>query len=975
MSNESPSIEPDRQDWKISHMAFFPNSEREEAARRVIESYENKLADQRIDFNDVLSLIDQERTKTADWQLVVIKELMAADPKIKSEVERRTQLAVNLLGCLDEEVLNCDLNAYLEGDISINQRFVAEVTACLADIEKNATERRQQLIAQIRLALARRAYPKAKTLISQLADNLRSSKSQLEDLVSVQECPTELIKNVDQIVLDIEVRNLLLIIDQLPGYSAEELILLRTKVFSPILKEKFSNSLLLELIEGRYDLTDPTLGGNMVAAFLPIRELVKEKKKLTPKQKIIAGVTSVLIAASLWAYSQRATRIEDLSTQKESVTVSAEDKSATGTESQTTETESVGLPDFMDAITPENSERVSTAEIWQIKGKIPTENFVLQSSSFFEHNQWLFDSQLSPIFVSNQLVNSESMIRSNFFLQNRGQQVVIPVPEGYLIQYLNLNNSETKFEANYSDYQVYSNVDGSYILALNNNLEQSVTIDVGFQPAPEKSSRSNAQILATANNPEFLDTETLINIEIMDADTKAFLDKLKLDRSLSVKNKADRIVDYIKNHFVYSLNKEYSDYYLQGEANGEYVSRAWKVGYGDCDVVNTVTVAFLRYAGISAKLDVGYANNSSLLNKTRNSLDQSEMHGWASFFNPTTDQWEDADATPTAIDPDSADELERLNGGEGIGELANIKSLKDLIRSLSLEISMITDFSSEWGLVAEIASLISTYLFLFFRAKSLRAKNNRIVNEVLMPSEEIDGQRRAKTDYESLVIELIQGILSSKTHYAINHTVSWVEQVLVLPHLIKIWQDWRVIFPVSEKLKEVGPLSFFNHQVEPVKNFLARATGLADDQLKEYFDREELRNRSRDIYINLLNWFYSKFDHSIGEFSSNSKIISIENVGLIQIFRQSSDEREFITKIFHRFYLLYLSTLKFESRKRASHRTMVNNSHRENGSLIIGYTDQPLPEIEFVGEIAGAIPILLEFYAIKREQQRKKYPL
>jgi len=973
---------------------------REQRAKDKIEIHQKNSDDLPESTQPLLEQLQTEKVKTTNAKQVMLEELANYDGSIKQQLNSRTDLAASLSTHL------------IEPD---SPQFVVTIAEELGFYAKKCPERQCEIISRIERDFRKNNQLRARKIIAELIQDLNSIELQWKDVISHTELSLELLENIDNVILNIRVRNSLQIIDQQAGQlSKSELIKLRTKIFADLTSQGYSYELVLDLIEGRYDLEDPTWNGNIIASFLPIHEFIitheKQKTSSLKTKIILTGIVTMLAAGMIFAANHKSPPPSQPNRSAAGLVTpppmtgsgslpddiaqtgygdaksggsgesgvnadgSSGEAGATGGDSNSADSADVAPhdaeapPPVKDTYSPENSgEGMNKAIYWQIEGTVPDGFYREAIGQNFIFNQWTMDTSSDRVwqqFLPSTPVDSPSKLVSVFPISEAGQRFSIPVPSGWELTYVQVGSMSD------SVIDVFMSQNGSYVAELSVDLPTPQTLTVGMKPIEIGKHNSYDSPVTTDPDRGTIDIRGLMgNPENQDQQAIAFLNKIRDDSSLSPAEKTVQVTNFVRDHFVYSLEPKYSDFYLADRSEGEFIKRAWQVGFGDCDVVNTVNIAFLRYIGIDAREAIGFANDSALLSINRKTLEGSEKHGWAQFFNPITNTWEDADATPGLVDPSSAEQLRGLNGGAGIEQLANIKSIQDLLRTFKLPLAKMAEFAtSEWGILAEILSLITIYSLIYGLGRRAQRKNNQLLEKLETYLNERSGVYwKPEARIAEKVGSIVHDIFHAKSNY-IGHgdDISFFDRALLIPRLLKAKQDRKLIEPLKKSLQQTQDFqpSSLN---EPIPNFVARVSGIdVADVVKQ--------NQDEHFKISLYNIRHN-FNRSLNSaFAKDLLGSTLYDLNLNKIFlRNPTNEALFIHEVFDYLYESYLRTLSRANKKKARLLKHPKRSSEAAPTILpieqpirVFVTPKPITKIEMIKALSLEIPLLLKYHEVAK---------
>lgn len=354
-------------------------------------------------------------------------------------------------------------------------------------------------------------------------------------------------------------------------------------------------------------------------------------------------------------------------------------------------------PDSQQSITPDNAgEFPETVSFWRITGDIPDTYFRTATARSLNRFAFAWDTQ-QPSTQTRLPLEGEAatVIESTFAVE--GGYIEIPVPYGYRMTWFSPGDPNVEaymYRSPDNVYRVY--LGGRYT---GEGLRYGLVRD------------DAAQAETVADPSQYLSTEQLVGERSSwPPEVRSFLDQLQA-ADLSTAEKADRIGQFLMTTFTYSRDPRYSSYYLDGaDQPGGYLHRAFELLHGDCDVVNTMNVAMLRDIGIPSRMAFGYANSSDMANPSRQTLDNTEGHGWAEFWDAATGQWVASDATPTSVDEYTAALLNEVNGGRGVTEVTQRSGFDDATMDLRFNLLSFRDFYLDNRTLLDSTLALSAYI-------------------------------------------------------------------------------------------------------------------------------------------------------------------------------------------------------------------------------------------------------------------------
>lgn len=978
---------------------LLPDQERDNAILERIKRYIDEAKFNSETANNTFAEIETEQNRITNSKQVILNELQQADQSVEKQLELRRSFA---------ETLKRDK------EIPDSQEFSTEIAEDLLNYVNHCSERQRQIVSRIQRDIRKKNFLRARTILGEFITDLESVDLQWKDILSSSELPQEIIDNVDLIINSVKLRNCLQIIDRNKKTlsKSKDLLSIRAKSFAPLIEQGYAPDIILDLIEGRYDMDDPVWSGNLAQSYLPVDEFIQKNssRSKTPirTRLILTGLTAMLASGFLLGgstpipsqidpeYGRRNTPLNlpghgeqlfessggqgsdrdglDKSDGQDSTGEGNSEKDNNG------QGKAEGPPSTQDEYSPENSGELDKNIYWQIEGQVPEGNFRESISNEFIWSQWQIDTgesnQLYYINISNTPIDSPTKLISIFPVSMAGQRFTIPVPDNWEITYVQVG-SETQRVINISR----SN-SGSYVAELAANLDAPQTLTVGLRPI-----ESGTDYWENAPNPDYSDRETIQteyligDAEKIDKETISFLNEIRDNGLLNTQEKSEIITNFVKDHFIYSLDRDYSNFYLEDRNSGEYVARAWQVGYGDCDVVNTVNVAFLRYVGIDARLATGFANSSDLLSANRRILEGSELHGWAQFFNFDTKNWEDADATPGVVDSGSLDQLMNLNNGAGIKEIFSIKSIKDLLKTMGLMMAKTANFAtSELGIVSQILSVLSIYGLLYGAGSRIQSKNRIELHAISspLPLEKDSPDWKPHNQLSDKISEIVRAIIRSQSNY-LGFEPHFFEKVLLFPRLIKAKKDRKLVRSVVRKSNTNDTQDTnFDPALESIPGFISRVVGISPDLVSAHTRKEHLAFSLSNLETQFKTSANAAFSKSLLH-DKKSKGVSVYIISLGAKYKEHPlSEAMFINSIMEQLYKQYLVVLKKANIKRARNvkRGVSAYENRDtirptDNPIRISMTPKPISKIDFIKALAPEIPLLLKYHELSNYIRKK----
>lgn len=456
----------------------------------------------------------------------------------------------------------------------------------------------------------------------------------------------------------------------------------KAKHLLPFLQKGISAGLLMEMVEGRYDLPDNLIARHIdsLIHFSDVyEEQLSQKQPWSLKKKLVtsaAVAAAVGIMASTPYIIDRMNSSEDPSqSQTEQILEEHEEqnleeqqedlkdqKSKVQRGKSTGEsTEESGPPSLgnRDSIKPVNDsvegfKKGKETVFWSLSGNNLTGFYRNSTASYFNPNkEWVINKGFTPLDTTKLSQRAADITLSGKLLATN-TTATIPSRDNYLLSLNGFRAEGITGPVNFS-----RRADENYIMHFS---PEDVGKVINISYSLDKSDRST---LLPPTEKELQDmSKKIVDVSELPGysyGVKPFVTDLGQDSSLSKTDKAKKLEKYVKDELVYSLDPYYSDRYHQEKDNKGFIKAIFDHEKVDCDVANTALVALLRSIDIPSRMAYGFAN-TGILDKDNRNLVGSEGHGWVESY--VDGKWISLDGTPTRMDSSTQRELKKL-GLEG----------------------------------------------------------------------------------------------------------------------------------------------------------------------------------------------------------------------------------------------------------------------------------------------------------------------
>ncbi|GEM_PF-2021054 len=722
----------------------------------------------------------------------------------------------------------------------------------------------------------------------------------------------EKVSYLEEVSFWIELQNVIMGLDAVLATerNKKQRRLLRVKAFKEILRGRehlISASFLEDLVEERYDETDPWITGNIFDSFLSIEEEAKKtEQKLSPTQRrlmmVMLGVLmGILITVSggedLHSQLQETFSHLRLGAQSQEYTPPQTEEGST-TEEEAAEEESEKAPSSPPPLenrsVPENSGEFPEGSVWQIEGEVP-DGYLREATAtqWYTNNVWGVESGYgSSLYLPRTSDRAVSHFLSDFTVSGP-TRFALPAPyQGYEVVSVDLGEG---------DYFVRLDPQGTYVIDVR-SIEAPTQARIGFGRADT----------AVTDLPEEEDSNERALIQSMDqlpTEVQELMDGIE---NYPIPERVNRVTNFVRNYFTYSLNPEYTRYHLDNSGPGVYIQRVFDLPYGDCDVVNTVQVALLRAAGVPARMAYGYMNSSSLLGNEGNSVDRAERHGWAEYY--YNGEWLPADATPSQVDDYTRERLEGLNGGQGIEAVIDLSNLVEILKMQLLDIK---DWFRVYGFSTVTLSILATWiasLVLINRSnKRQDRRREKIVNEINMSRR----QNAATVQDRNLTYYMVErGLnipkLGERGNF--NFALFLFEHITVLPVLLINRLNHHRLTQAEKKIEETDLKSFREFQYTELITQLMDIPS-ADVRSRILSANNELHGPCTHFYNKLGTSAYEKLQVDF-HFQPASFKYANDAETIAALAEKSSSQAEFLNTITMQYYEAFLRALRKRNKQK-----------------------------------------------------------
>lgn len=965
----------------FTETVFPPNSDKNKEYLEKIQGLAAEF-DQKANKNlqERLIHIQNSVEKEEDPKIVVLKEYGKIDNRISDALEKREYYL---------KLTKTDENT----DIAKNGNEL------VISLEKGGTTKKveiENLTRVLKINLSQNNTEQAKKTLGELHAYFKNTdrlwKQMINERLIATESAEDIGDNIEQIFSLLKLRQTVKAINcNKSGLNKHELLQLRAKSLLEY-QNTISPEILEDLVEGRFDETDPLLCGNIIDGFLQFEEKIeKAKHKLTKKQVLLIGAALSIITTTAIGFTFRKDIAEIFQTQKVEERINkvkekfeesedqnkrseeqnkvAPTKEAQSPSNQSNEnqeqttsanpSEKPNQPNTLYQDSPENSGEFPKGTFWEIEGEIPdvyfqtSESTKIMRQSFGYEKKLVWVNSLVPqqgnpevLYLEENTSLSPIRIKSQFQVQ--GFEFEIPTPRGY-------EPTSFKIEGQNKDHvfnRIYRYQNGMYGATLNpiDDLnKQNVTVTVGFSPKTATQEK-------LGNQEDIKDASEFPDLKELDAEISTFF---------SGKHYPNEIQNFIKNHFTYSLDKRYSDFIQRGAYKpGEFVKRAFALPFGDCDVVNTILVLALRQQGYEARMAFGFANGASLLETGRNKLDAQEFHGWAQWFNPKTNRWEDLDATPSKVDEYTEKRLNDLNSGAGVESVLKETDLRKAIRSLEFSWSSLQDFYVTNSELLNIFGLIFGATALSIGSNILRKKQNDFLrkrwsnlNSLLYnkPETKIISNQVGKFWQIS---DAFYRAGNLETYGLLDKFAFGVAGIFTLPYFLLRKKRIRTAFGNQTVEKTAEQIT----DETPILDVLQKAYGIPqnyaerkiiENNLSEHGDMQFLSDRAANIMDEKL--LVVTPDGVSWSLSGKTEL------NFDKFIARATNLPDFLRRVGDRYYQTYLETFKSGQRE--------NWPEGNKGEKYISKDVHPIRQEKFMEEIIDVFQIAKVYYELRSAQK------
>ncbi len=615
------------------------------------------------------------------------------------------------------------------------QKFVAVVLEkntgpiskeVLKDIEKAKIDHKivfrenheSHLWSNVQLEVSDNNQEGAHRMLLRLCESLRDTDKIWSELLELGDISPEIRDNFDVIVENFRLQDIVKKLDaseEIKKLPKEQQKIVRAQILSDffstgIVKELFDESFLMDVVDGKYSEDDPYLYGEITASFLSFEEEIdKLKKKKGERSRVRNLILAALIATTVGlgvVHFKDELSGESHSAQDTTQSISGDEflkdhpvsPPAPDTKSTDTSPEGGGYdttapPTEGTSDQVENAGQLPEGDVWNVEGNLPNAYLLTNTSSqFFSNPEWLHNQGGEDYinYIGESAQNgtkltfgdgSETPVaKLTSVFQIQSGYVTLPMSMKYRLASIDLGIDPSK-------YTVFRGADGTFELHIYGKIDAPVKITYDIV-------KDNSAETAPTNE-DLNDKWLLGDVKQLPQEVQDFLNNVKKS-TLSAADKAEKIRAYLQNSSVYSLQKKYTDYYKGNPAAGEFVRRFLELRHGDCIVVATPEIAFLRYVGVPARLGTGYLYSHPFLGMGKNALEAYESHGFPIFWNDQTQQWEVSDPTPTTLDEDAMEQLSKILGHSGLNlqdifSQLRVSSLSELLQDVGLDILGLRD--------------------------------------------------------------------------------------------------------------------------------------------------------------------------------------------------------------------------------------------------------------------------------------------
>lgn len=779
--------------------------------------------------------------------------------------------------------------------------------------------------------------------------------------------PPNLTDSIEQIAETMQLRNALRLVVESSNISDLEKKWLSARLMKDASAAILTPTIAADILEGKTTLDDPLFSENLTNQFIEAIDEIDEvstetrNKKMSRRGYLIA--LALLSVMTIGVVTYQRYRSED---ENKSIAAEIADDANNSVEDE----EVPPQPRTDTKISPENSGEFSTGTPWTIVGEVPNGNFVVSHASYFDGNDWHVDESFLFPYELPKLDNEKvsTFLFSEFLVQSSAHPIPIPIPRGYQIASVATESGATL------PYVVVRSSQNTYKLLLKEDIDRPETIVIGL-------SEVDTQLEGATNvtgDELFYTFDELIDGSTIDENDHALLMTLKNDTTMSVQQKAERVIDHLQHTFVYSLDPQFTPDFTY--SRGQFVRRASKLRHGDCDVVNTVAVAYLRYIGIGARMTFGYMNSTAMFNVGSHSLENAESHGWVQYLDPDKGEWVDADATPRVVDEYTAQRLQELNGSVGIDAITEISAIDELFKAMLInmndnEVEGDTNLFIKYVIAVQICALLNflTYvgtkkikkkLSLYLKEKYSKEFTNaaQIDSYTIVSNEAIDtyfssGAFRSFWPEYIRILTLIPTAVSYSNLLLMQRRIKRsmeLERDNPLPHA---YDTVDLTFLLSDLL---------GISVREMKGHLEVAHQQYMLQLLEKQIKQKIHAMITPLFIEVKDLTFSGFSGYNEDFSS--------------IITPEMTLETFLKKLLDTMYKRYITSHKKYTKRvrREQKRGIIGKttmrSPQESDQETIKYTQKPYSREEFYTKFERIFPDLIQYHRVAMVKSQYSSP-
>lgn len=501
-------------------------------------------------------------------------------------------------------------------------------------------------------------------------------------LVETGDIPSSLLDSFDEVITFSRLQQASQVSASLPKN-------LRAQLLKPFLEDGISASMLIEIIEDKYDFSSDIVAG-WVDAFIHMYDQIakKEKQPMSRQQKIVIAAMVGLLALSPFGYNAYVNRnnisisqlaeAADKASQIDEHVVRAPRRSPPSSpySPKTSKKEKAEIN------SAEGFKEANKKILWQLKdndvlaGNL-TGYYRTSTSTYYDSETRAWSTSTDVKDFGSIVVTERKDIEITEAIHTPGVgEVELPVKNGMAVtkDSIRINGQVPSFFGlgTLPYPNLYQAVDGTYFIEFSQRGDTSpitLSYSIGKTDVPfilEPSEFERAEM-----------TTQIMDVSLLPADTKKLLSDLSKRNDIPTLKKAHILEEYIKLKFLYTLDTRWADYYDQAASNDEKFARAFESKRADCDVANEALVALLRAQGIPARMVSGFRHTGDFLGGKSNELVGSEAHGWTEAF--INSSWVTFDATPLKKDEFTKKALV----GEDLGGGDSLHSWDDFFRALS----------------------------------------------------------------------------------------------------------------------------------------------------------------------------------------------------------------------------------------------------------------------------------------------------